>query len=230
MKSIHSSSTLGVFAAFAGLAIAPLGNAATIVAYDFDTNASPTTGSVIANTASTPVTSAGWFNNDQSGSSGRSGTSFSYFGRGPSNIPGTSYIGFTITADPTYTLDLTALSFNYHMSQIQSVGGPHSFTFEVRSSLSNFASAIPGTYSTNPLTAGSATPAGESATFDLSGGNYDDLENITFRLYVTGSVTGFNDIARWDNILVEGSVAAIPEPTTALLSSLGLLFLLRRRR
>lgn len=121
--------------------------------------------------------------------------------------------------------------FNYHMSQNQTAGGPHSFTFEVRSSLDSFASAIPGTYSTNPVTAGSAPPAGESASFDLSGGNYDDLQNITFRLYLTGSVTGNNDVARWNNILVEGSVAVIPEPTTALLGSLGLLlFLLRRRR
>lgn len=208
----------------------PLSQAATIVAYDFATNASPTPGSEIANTTSTPVTSAGWFNNDQSGSSGRSSSSFSYFGRGPSTTPGTSYIGFTIAADPTYALDLTALSFNYHMSQIQSAGGPHSFTFELRSSLSNFATAIPGSYNTNPVIAGSVPPAPESASFDLSGGTYDDLENITFRLYVTGSVTGFNDIARWDNILAEGSVNAIPEPSAAFLGALSLLALLRRRR
>lgn len=217
--------------AFAAFTISlPTSHAATIVAYDFATNASPTTGSVIANTTSTPVTSAGWFNNDQNGSSGHSGSSFSYFGRGPSTTAGTSYIGFTITADPNYTLTLAALSFNYHMSQIQSAGGPHAFTFELRSSLSNFATPISGTYSTNPVTAGSATPAGESASFDLSGGNYDDLQNITFRLYVTGSVTGNNDIARWDNILVEGAVNAIPEPSAALFSGFGLLALLRRRR
>lgn len=219
-----NKSLLLAIAAFA-LSI-PTSHAATIVAYGFATNSSPTT--VIANTTSTPVTSAGWFNNDQSGSSGWSGSSFSYFGRGPSTTAGTSYIGFTITADPTYTLDLTALSFNYHMSQIQTAGGPHSFTFELRSSLSNFATAIPGTYSTNPVTAGTATL--HSASFNLSGGNYDDLENITFRLYVTGSVTGNNDIARWDDILAEGSVAAVPEPSTVLLGGLGLLALLRRRR
>lgn len=212
-----------MFAAlFAGFSVS--GSAAVIVNYDFSVDANPTT--QLVNTSSTAVnsTSAQWTGSSNNGRS----TAGNFFGRGPKTTELTSYIQFTVSADPTYVFDLTQLSYGYQMSQIQSAN-PRSFTFETRSSVDGFGSAISGTYSTNPVTAGGASF--HTATFDLSGGTYDGLDEVTFRLYVTGNVTpNTNDIARWDNILVEGGVTLIPEPSAALLGGLGVLLLLRRRR
>ncbi len=215
-----------ILSIFFFVVFSPLLYSATIVSYDFATSANPTT--QLANTTSTAVTSTSvqWTG---STNNGWSGSSFSFFGRGPKDTNLTSYIQFTVSAAPTYTLDLSGFSFNYHMSQIQSANA--NFSFEVRSSSDNYASAIAGTYSVNPVTNATAGATYRTASFDLTGGSFDDLEDITFRLYVTGNVTpNTNDIARWDDIVLTGDITVIPEPASALLCSLGLLGLLRRRR
>jgi hypothetical protein len=204
--------------------LAGTSHAATIVSYDFSSDANPTT--ELADTNSTAVTSdaSRWTGSNNHGRSAAG----NYFGRGPKDTALTSYVQFTVNADSGYTLNLASLSYGYQMSQIQG-SGTAPFTFETRSSVDGFASAISGTYSTNPVS--SATSSFHTATFDLSSIAYSGLESIEFRFYVTGSGAGFaNDIARWDDITVTGDVALIPEPTTALLGGLGLLALLRRRR
>ena len=194
----------------------PVAHGATVVFYDFATDLNPTTEA--ANTSSTAVAGEGF------GGTGRSSFENNAFGRGISMDVGESYLGFTINADSGFTLDLTDLSFLYRISQIE--GASTEFTFEVRSSVDGFAAEVPGTYSTNPT---GVSGSNRTASFDLTGGDFAGLETVTFRLGVTGNgASNFNDIARWDDILVEGSV--IPEPSAALLGSLGLLALLRRRR
>ncbi|MCH7226807.1 GDSL-type esterase/lipase family protein [Haloferula sp. A504] len=178
----------------------------SIVFYDFEDASLDNPTTEATNTSSSTMTGAGW-TSGSSASFGRS-TAGNYFGRGPSDTAGTSYIEFTITAVGGYSLHLTELAFDYY---VQAAQAGSQFTFEVRSSLDGFVSSIPGNYSANPATVG--TPY-ESATLDLSGGSYDGLASITFRLYATSSAPPlFTDILRWDNITVSGSVAqADPDP------------------
>ena len=70
------------------------------------------------------------------------------------------------------------------------------------------------------------TLSGNSAFQDLTG-------DITFRLYAYESVElDTNQGARWDDVVLNGDVVAVPEPGTyALLAScLGLTWVMLRRR
>lgn len=218
-----------VILAATGLLLLPLTShaAITIAYYDFATNTSVTTTG--ANNTATTVTGANWTgsapNNGRSTGNGPDGNAGHYFGRGPKDTAATSYIQFGVTATNFTTLDLSSLSFDYWTASIATTGTP-SFTFEVRSSLDTYAAAIPGTYSLNPIIKVNDGQF-QTASFDLTGSSFQDLATITFRLYVTGSAAAnTNDIVRFDDIQLQ----VIPEPTTALLGSLGLLALLRRRR
>jgi hypothetical protein len=137
------------------------------------------------------------------GNSGRS-TAGNFFGRGISPTDLEDYISFTITADTGFTLDLSQLEFDYYVQQDQSPF--NSFTFEVRSSVDGFTAATSGTYTLNPATSGAPY---EDATFDLTGASYQGLSSIEFRLYAkTSGSEQFNDIVRWDNITVTGTVTS----------------------
>jgi hypothetical protein len=216
------TTTLSVLAALA-LMLGNTAQAATIVSYDFSLDDNPTVEA--ANSGSSAMTGAGWTSGG-SPSFGRS-TAGNYYGRGPSNTVGTSWVGFTITADTGYALDLDQLAFDYYVQQRQSGTW---FIFEVRSSVDSYASAIAGTYSENPADQGAPY---ENATLDLTGGSYDGLESISFRLYAkSDSTPNFNDIVRWDNILVSGDVntTAIPEPASLAMGLVGLTLIAGRRR
>lgn len=219
-----------VILAATGLLLLPLtSQAATIAYYNFATNASVTTTG--ANNTATTVTGAGWTgsspNNGRSSGVGPDGNAGHYFGRGPKDTAATSYIQFGVTATNFTTLDLSSLSFDYWMGGIRTQEpASASFTFEVRSSLDSYVAAIPGTYSLNPILKAQSGDF-HTASFDLTDSSFQDLSTITFRLYVTGNVAANTDnIARFDDIQLQ----VIPEPTAALLGSLGLLALLRRRR
>jgi hypothetical protein len=73
----------------------------------------------------------------------------------------------------------------------------------------------------------------DTASFDLTGLAFQDLTgSFEVRIYalITPAFTPTARINRYDNVVLSGDVAAIPEPSTALLGGLGLLALLRRRR
>jgi hypothetical protein len=198
MRTTMRFSNVWVYAAVTIVASALQVAAETIVSYDFNTNDDPT--SEALNTSSSAMTGAGW------GDNGRSSAG-NFYGRGVSITPVTSYVAFTITADGGSTLDLTQLTYDYYVQQVQSGSA---FTFETRSSVDGFASAIPGTYSLNP--SGTTSPY-QHATLALSGDSYDGLTSIEFRLYATsGTAYNYNDIMRWDNIVVTGSVGG-PDTT-----------------
>ena len=75
---------------------------------------------------------------------------------------------------------------------------------------------------------GAIRNAFESDTVDLSGASYQGLGGtVTFNFYAGGTGSGDIDI---DTIVVNGSVAAVPEPSGVALLGLGALAFLKRRR
>jgi hypothetical protein len=141
-----------------------------------------------------------------------------------------SYFEFTLTADTGYTIDMTSISFGIG----RSATGPRQW--EWRTSVDTFGSTV-GTYTTinagltnssGVLTNPDSNSSWTGNVLDLSGASYKDLSSITLRFY------GYNSEAATGTGGLQGNLSfageAIPEPGAALLGSLGMLCLLRRRR
>jgi hypothetical protein len=131
------------------------------------------------------------------------------------------YVSFTLTPGVNTTIDVTAFRMDMGITN-----GTAAKTVGIFSSIGGFASASDAIGTRN----WTGTPGGtDSGMIDLS-----SLGTITtatdFRVYIiTGASTTSHGFAL-DNITLEGTVTAIPEPSAALLGGLGLLALLRRRR
>lgn len=109
----------------------------------------------------------------------------------------TKYNQFTVTADECYSLSLTKFKFDHRVSNITSVP-----TWYVRSSVDG--------YSTDLATGNSNTTV---QTFEfLLGPEFQDLSEVTFRLYVSG-VTANATTWRNDNVSVMGYINALPLQT-----------------
>lgn len=126
---------------------------------------------------------------------------------------------FTITLPSTTTIDFTTLFFNYG-----NVGGDTAPADILVSS-----DVVGGTFTNNPATH-AAGPFSGSVTMDLTG--FTGLTNRTVTFTLVDRAQGNNKNTTlytfMDNVTLTGTV--IPEPSTALLSGLGMLVLLRRRR
>jgi hypothetical protein len=145
------------------------------------------------------------------------------------SISGNDYIQFIVT--PSSGFQFTATSFQFYWDR--STTGPTSIT--LRSSLDGFANNL-----------GTVTGLATGGTFALNTLTITGLANVsaatTFRLYgyggtATGGTGGFDsqttpvDLSLNPNILLFGSISAIPEPTTnALLLCASLLILTALRR
>ena len=141
------------------------------------------------------------------------------------------YFEFTLTAGPEITIDMTSITFGIG----RSATGPRQWQW--RSSVDSYASTI-STYTTvnagitnsgGVLTNPDSTSTSLTGNIlDLSGATYDGLSSITLRLY------GFNSEASAGTGGLQGNLSfsggTVPEPASALLGSLGILGLLRRRR
>ncbi len=131
-----------------------------------------------------------------------------------------NYFYFTLTPDSGTTLDLTSLSFNVAR------GGDSSLprNYGVRSSATGTADLSSGAVATVRTT---WTPI----TVDLS--TYTELQNVTSEvtfLFAVATLSSGNSL-EWDDITIEGAV--VPEPSTFVLTALGLLgfaFYGRRRK
>ncbi len=133
------------------------------------------------------------------------------------------YTAFTLTPDEGFMVSYSQLSFNYGGS-FGVTGASVDANFFVRSSLDGFTSDLTEfTYTIPSLAGGGNVP--ELMELELSSlSQFQDVATpVTFRIYafVDNFMTpnNFNSSARprIDNILFEGSVNAIPEPTSAIL-------------
>jgi len=141
-------------------------------------------------------------------------------------ITNNDYFKFTLTPNATFLANLTDLFFDYSGTGTSSI--ENTSTFFVRSGADNFAADIGTTVLAGQFAGNSVF---RRQTIDLSGASFQNLTAaIEFRIYVMNSVTATNDgVARLDNITLNGTI--VPEPSSlALVGSLGVLALLRRRR
>jgi hypothetical protein len=125
------------------------------------------------------------------------------------------YFGFTLTVEPGYTLDLADIGFAYQSSENISVAAFYSND---------------GFATSTPLGAGidvTNTNVGVASYADL--GVVGLSGPIEFRFYGYNAATGTGSL-EIDEVWLQGSTIPVPEPASALVGSLGLLLLLRRRR
>jgi hypothetical protein len=147
------------------------------------------------------------------------------------------YLTFTVTPNTGYEFDLTSLTLLFGGSTST---GPFTVNGYLRSSLDNFATDL-------SLTGATYTPSGSEITYTTATADLSSLANIvhatgiTFRLYVTSSIGSndvYNDTAngaifRADNVTLNGSIVAVPEPANLHLAWVGVgagLLVLRFRR
>lgn len=144
------------------------------------------------------------------------------------------YFTFTVTPDVGKKLNLTTLSFFYGDDRAEA--SPTVYNFGLYTSVDSYAAQVGSTLSWSPSDTTAGAPpyfslvAGGSqyATLDLSGAAFQNLTTATtFRIYGWDNISTSGNL-RVDDVQLNGTV--VPEPSTALLGSLGVLILLRRRR
>ena len=137
---------------------------------------------------------------------------------------GDAYFGFTVEADAGYTLDLDSFQFDVSASS-----GGNSASFQVYGKIGagSFAAITSNTAITTINTSSTATVG----PFAL-GSAYDDVPagtNVEFRVYLADDVDT-SSAHSFDDVIVNGSVALIPEPATLALLGLGGAVMLAGRR
>lgn len=212
------------------MVVAPSLQAATLVTWNFDDadaygNSSSGTvpfsanGTVDSNITtatiqhSTPADmSGGGYWNDTYGSINWEETSLA------NAIAADDYYTLNFSAASGFEMDLTALSLVFDSSTTTGID------IAVRSSVDGFSTDV---YNWG----GDLGAAGHTVTIDLSGGTYDNLSSIEFRIYGWGSTASSNRLAIGtlgtadgvDDIVLQGTVAAVPEPSVYTMLLLGML-------
>lgn len=151
------------------------------------------------------------------------------------------YFEFTVTPTAGNQVTLATLSFNYgavtSTGVLPQAGAPITPMFQVRSSVDNFSASIGDT--TAIVFGQSTSDVSKSFSVSLSSlGGFSELTTTTtFRIYgYFGTGTpGYGDSLRLDNVNLTGTVAAVPEPSSAALGAgalalFGSAAVVRRRR
>ena len=160
-----------------------------------------------------------------------------------------NYFEFTLSA--AGSMNLTSLGFD----TAKNTGNVHSLRILVTSDITGHSlltrlnltapatvdtslpdvieSQVVGDISDAPAGLGSNWGNGDNALIDLNVPAFQGVSAVTFRVYAftlgqVGGTASVANVARFDNIIVNGT--AVPEPASAGLILLGLPFLLRRRR
>lgn len=133
---------------------------------------------------------------------------------------------FTVTPNPGAAVSLTSLDFQ-HGNNSQATGVSFTSNFVVRSSLDGFVANLgTGVYS---RTTSSTTSTFSTANIDLTGAEFQNLTApITFKIFEFDASTNSQDIARLDNVVLNGT--SVPEPSGLMAVAAGAGAMLKRRR
>ena len=131
-------------------------------------------------------------------------------------VTGNKYFEFTLAPEAGYQFTIDSIGFDATRG-----GGSTPRGFLLRSSVDNFTANLAG----QDLT--TARPTYTPFSVNLSATHVDLTGPVTFRFYNYAPAAG-NSID-YDNIVLNGSVALVPEPSTLALAALGALALFRRR-
>lgn len=135
-----------------------------------------------------------------------------------SYLAGNDYWFFTVTPDANHTLSLTNMTFNTSRG---GTSAPRGYDLQVSTVGTTFTSV---TGAVDILTTRATWTA---VNVDLSA--YQNLAGtVTFRMY--GYSPSSSGSIEWDDVILNGTVAPIPEPATASLLALTAVPLLLRRK
>lgn len=217
MNPVLSSAVLAAL-----FAVVPL-SAETLVEYTFGTSSNTSN----ATTSGTNVTTQSFARGAGTGTSTQysSTTGFpaarsiyvtSDFVDEPISASSTDWLGFTISATSGNTLKLSEFSFYYAYTHIVAPAITGTATFEVRSSLDGFATTIA---SFTQEVVNNTTPTWQLASVSLSAMTYQNLDTISFRIFLADGENGSGSSQlRIDTVRLTGfsdSTVVVPEPSTA---------------
>ena len=208
----------------------PSASAAVLAVYAFN-SASPSATSSDANVTAGDVTVGPGFTGGFSSSgnafarsTGTSGSTVSFANASTAN----DYFSVTIGPNSGYNMNLDSLTFDYGYSSVVNTGGD----LRAYVTTSDDSHAAFESFFTTTATDGTNTITFPiSANVDLTGAEFQSISSdIEFRIYLSDAYNNNDVIHRIDNVTLNGTVAAVPEPSSAALLGLGSLALILRRR
>lgn len=212
----------------AGLIFAETSKADVIAQYTF-AGSSLASSDAEGNSGANNVSAGGGTSSQFNNSVGNPGPSYAIFANTETTegtaVSNGDFIEFKVTPGANYELDLTSLTFD-----LLKFSNASANKFFVRSSLDGYGSTIGSGTITN-ISNKTPPDAFESKTVSLTGPSFQNLAaDITFRIYSYGATNASRSLFH-DNVILNGSVVAIPEPATfGLMGVSALLLAIRRRR
>ena len=242
----------------------PVSTSATVVAFfDFEGDSDGNKASIPGITAGSTITGGAAFNTDNGFSNeSPNGGLRSRFARGsavqqtngstgvafPQAILDGNYVEFTIATELGITMSLDSFTLDAgwqgtndgRFGVTSSINGHNYADLEtITTEIATDAGSIPNVLQSN-LTGSWAKLAlgdwgtGEGTTIDVSGPEFQNITDVTFRIYGFAindpGAANTSNIYRLDNIQLEATLTTVPEPSTTLLGLLGSLGLFIRRR
>ncbi len=216
LKTNQSLRTHGIL--MASLLALPAANAATIAEYTFDSDdlvATSVASGMTADDLATPNAANTFAFNDNDGGRRLDVGNPDYQETDTAAITDGQYITFGVQATGSNTLNIDFISFD------------HSRTSSAPRATALYASFNGGSFSKIGSNANNSNSSNLTTYNRPLGTDFDSVTSADFRLVFFDDNTN-PGIARYDNIIVDGAV--VPEPTSALLATLGGLLCMTRRR
>lgn len=220
--------TLGVFV--------PSSQSAVLVNYSFAGNGLP--GSVAGNATADTAT----WNFDGSppggsfGFSLSSSTAFANMNITSGSLDLQDYLEIGISADSGYVLNLSSLTFIFGGSVALAASSGAVVSSQVRSNAETLPFSTSLTLEPGAVTVASTTVPNTNTTvwntftIDLSGSDFQELGGVLFRFYIYDDLNNGQSYVRFDNIVLEGGVVPIPEPSAGILGGFAFLLLALEHR
>jgi hypothetical protein len=221
----NRNKVIAVLLATGVLSLAPVAHGAFIASYDFADNSNSTVGEL--NSSALAFAYAGT-------DTGRSSDQNAFV---RSNATGstqadaladTSYLSFTVNAASGYQLNLSSLKFDFGGSS--ATGSTLESNIVVQSSVGGVGTGNPILHEEKKNVTGTPTSFDTGNVITLSASQFQALSSVTFQFRFYDNFDDISHVNRLDNVVLEGTVSAVPEPAALAMVSLGAGALLTRRR